>query len=64
MQFGNALDRLIRHFVLVDPAHGLVQLIKVDIVDSFYRIGVRPTDVLKLDVAVPSTKPNQLLCPC
>jgi len=58
MQFGNALPRLLRHVVLADPAHGPVQLIKVDIADGFYRIGVRPPDVLKLGVAFP-TEPGQ-----
>jgi hypothetical protein len=30
MQFGNALPRLLRHVVLTDPAHGPIQLVKVD----------------------------------
>jgi hypothetical protein len=44
MQFGNALPHLLRHVVLADPSHGPIQLIKVDIADGFYRIGVRPPD--------------------
>jgi hypothetical protein len=59
MQFGNALPRLLRHVIFADPAHGPIQLIKVDIANGFYRIGVRPNDVLKLGVAFP-TKPDQL----
>jgi hypothetical protein len=60
MQFGNALPRLLCHVVLLvaDPSHGLVQLIKVDIADGFYCIGVRPPDVLKLNVTFPN-KPDQ-----
>ena len=58
MQFGNALPRLLRHVVMADPAAGPVQLIKVDISDGFYRIGVRPEDVPKLGVAFP-TDPDQ-----
>jgi hypothetical protein len=44
MQFGiTLLPRLLCHGVLADPAHGsIIQLIKVDIADGFYRIGVRP----------------------
>jgi hypothetical protein len=58
MQFGNALPRLLCHVVLTDPCHGPVQLIKVDIADGFYRIGVRPLYFLKLGVAFP-TEPDQ-----
>ena len=50
MQFGNTLPRLVRHLVLADPKHGPTQLIKVDIADGFYRIGLRPCDVPKLGV--------------
>jgi hypothetical protein len=58
MQFGNALPRLLRHVVLADLPHGPIHLIKVDIADGFYRISVRPPDVLKLGVTFP-TEPNQ-----
>jgi hypothetical protein len=55
MQFGNALFRLLCHIVLADPSHGPVQLlIKVDIADGFYRIGVCPPGVLKLGMAFPT----------
>jgi hypothetical protein len=53
MQFGHTLPRLLRHIVLANPAQGPVHLIKVDIADGFYRIGLRPLDVPKLGVALP-----------
>jgi hypothetical protein len=53
MQFGNTLSRLIRHLVLADPRHGPTRLIKVDIADGFYRIGLKPADVPKLGVVYP-----------
>ena len=53
MQFGNTLPRLIRHLVLADPRQGPPKLIKVDIADGFYRIGLKPTDVPKLGVVYP-----------
>lgn len=61
MQFGNTLPRLLRHVVLADPAHGPVKLIKIDIADGFYHIGVRPQDVPKLGVAFPSGPDKPLL---
>ena len=54
MQFGRALERMIRRIVLADPRFGPVQLIKVDISDGFYRIWVRYPDIPKLGVAFPA----------
>ena len=53
MQFGRALERIIRHIVLANPDLGPVFLIKVDVSDGFYRIDLRPTDVPKLGVVFP-----------
>ena len=36
MQFGHALDRILREILLADPTHGPVYLIKIDISDGFY----------------------------
>ena len=36
MQFGHALDRILREILLADPIHGPVHLIKIDISDGFY----------------------------
>lgn len=58
MQFGHALERLLREILFSNPAHGPVYIIKIDIADGFYRIGVRPEDVPKLGVVFP-TLPGQ-----
>ena len=57
MQYGRALDRIIRQVVRADPKHGPVHLIKVDLADGFYRIGVTPHDIPKLAVVFPDANP-------
>ena len=54
MQFGNALPWLLHHLVLANPVHGPIELIKVDISNGFYHIGVHPKDTIKLGVTFPS----------
>lgn len=54
MQFGRALERIIRDIVCADPSLGPIKLIKVDLADGFYRMTVAPTDVAKLGVLFPS----------
>jgi hypothetical protein len=54
MQFGQALQRILRHILLADPQHGPVYLIKIDIADGFYRIDVNPDDIPKLGVVFPA----------
>ena len=54
MQFGHALDRILREILLADPALGPVQLIKLDISDGFYRIAVNIDDIPKLGVIFPT----------
>ena len=56
MQYSRALDRLIRKIVYADPALGYVYLLKADVSDGFYRIGLRPTDAPKLGLVFPSGK--------
>ena len=56
MQYGRALDRLIREIVYADPALGYVYLLKADVSDGFYRIGLRPKDAPKLGLIFPSGK--------
>lgn len=58
MQFGHALDRILREILLSDPALGPVQMLKVDISDGFYRINMNIEDIPKLGVAFP-TEPGQ-----
>jgi hypothetical protein len=53
MQFGKALWRVLQTIVYADPRAGPVYLFKLDVADGFYRVWVRPPDVLKLGVAFP-----------
>ena len=54
MQFGYALDRILRQILLANPELGPVKLIKIDISDGFYRIGLRIEDIPKLGVIFPT----------
>ena len=54
MQFGHALDRILREILLADPAHGPPHLIKIDISDGFYRIALNIDDIPKLGVIFPT----------
>ena len=54
MQYGRALDRLLREIVFADPALGYVYLLTADISDGFYRIGLRPEDMAKLGLILPN----------
>ena len=48
IQYGRALDRLIREIVYADPVLGSIYLLKADVSDGFYRIGLCPEDAPKL----------------
>ena len=39
MQYGRALERLIKEVVISNPALGPVHILKADVIDVFYRIG-------------------------
>ena len=54
MQFGHALDRILREILLADPEYGPVYQLKVDLSDGFYRGDLAPADCPKLGVAFPS----------
>ena len=54
MQFGHALDRILRHILIANPEMGPVYLMKVDLSDGFYRIGLALHDVPKLGVVFPT----------
>ncbi|KAL7534141.1 hypothetical protein ACHAWF_004731, partial [Thalassiosira exigua] len=58
MQFGHALDRILRKILLSNPAYGPVKMPKVDIRDGFYRIDLNVDDIPKVGVALP-TKPGE-----
>lgn len=57
MQFGHALDRILRQILHANPKYGHVYMIKLDISDGFYRIALCPHDVPKLGVIFP-TRPG------
>ena len=61
MQFGKALERILAQIVSANPAHGPVQLIKVDIADGFYRVWLNLSDIPKLAVSIPSLKGEEPL---
>ena len=54
MQYGRALDCLLRELVYADPAIVYVYLLKSHISDGFYRIWLRPEDAPKLGMILPS----------
>lgn len=51
MQFGQALNRVVRTIVQSNPLYGAVYMGKIDIADGFYRVRLQPADVPKLGVA-------------
>ena len=54
MQYGCTLDGMLRKIVFADPALGPVYILKADVSDGFYRIGVRLEDAPKLGLIFPS----------
>ena len=61
MQFGHALDRLLREILLAAPTNGYTEMLKVDLSDGFYRINLNIEDIPKLGVVFPSSDPNKKL---
>ena len=57
MQFGHALERILRKILLAPPGHGPVKLNKTDLSDGFYRVDLNADDAPKLGVVFP-TKPG------
>ena len=53
MQFGHALQRILQRMYDADPRHGPIYMMKVDIADGFYRVGLAPEDVPYLGVCLP-----------
>ncbi len=54
MQFGWSLECILREILFANLAHGPVQMIKLDISDGFYRIGLNINDIPKLGVVFPT----------
>ena len=65
MQFGRALERIIRLVVHSNPRFGPVHFMKIDIADGFYRVWLRVHDVPTLAVAIPTLpgEPHMLALP-
>ena len=61
MQYGWALDRLIREIVYAEPALGYVYMLKADVLDGFYCIGLRPEDAPKLGLIFPSGEDEETM---
>ena len=55
MQFGQALQRVLKSILEADPRYGPVHLAKIDIADGFYRVWVQFKDVPKLGVLLPTS---------
>eukprot|EP00956_Cyclotella_meneghiniana_P035578 scaffold116194_cov83-Cyclotella_meneghiniana.AAC.1 len=53
MQFGHAIERILREILLANVKHGHVYLNKTDLSDGFYRVGLVPEDIPKLGVIFP-----------
>ena len=58
MQFGHALERILRHILFAPAQHGPVYLLKIDLLDGFYRVQLRPEDLPRLGVILPSPPDN------
>ena len=54
MQYGRCLDRLLRGIVYADTKLGPVHMIKANVSDGFYRIGLRQSNATKLGLVFPS----------
>ena len=55
MQYGKALERYLRHILISDPKYGPIYMLKCDLADGYYRLGLVISDIPKLAVSFPST---------
>ena len=53
MQFGHALQRILQRMYDAEPHHGPIYMMKVEIADGFYSVGLAPEDVPSLGVCLP-----------
>jgi hypothetical protein len=58
MQFGRALQRVLKRVVQAGQQYGPVYLAKIDIADGFYRVWLRLAEIPKLGIVLP-TSPSQ-----
>ena len=63
MQFGHALDQLLREILLADPSYGLPEMM-INIADGFYRIQLNVGDISKLGVVFPTRDDKESLVAC
>ena len=61
MQFGRALERLLRKVLLASPRHGKVYLMKIDLADGFYRVPLSAAGLSQLGVVFPHLPHEQPL---
>lgn len=61
MQFGKALERILRQIVEASPEYGPTYLLKIDISDGFYRIWLNEGDIPTLAVSLPPLHGDTLL---
>ena len=55
MQFGHALEKILRKILLANPAHGPVKLNTTDLSEGFYCVDLNSDDAPKLGVVYPTT---------
>ena len=53
MQFGHALQQILQRKHDLDLRHGPIYMMKVDIADGFYHVGLAPEDVPSLGACIP-----------
>jgi hypothetical protein len=61
MQFGHALPRLLQRIAYANPSHGPLLLLKLDLVDGYYRICLSPEAALELALVLPGLVPHSPL---
>ena len=54
MQYDKALERYLRHILIVHPKFGPVYMLKCDLADGYYQLGLMISDIPRLTVSFPS----------
>ena len=60
MQFGHALQQILQRMYDADPRRRPIYMMKVDITDGFYCVGLVPEDVPSLGVCLPRVRTEKL----
>jgi len=58
MQLGHTLSRLLQKIAYVNPELGPPLLMKLDLLDGYYRVRLSPEAALELAVVLPGLHPN------